>query len=281
MRRYLPGSKAAAGGPAIQRESIMPFYSSEQLRNQLNAMHIDPAGTLLVHSSMKAVGQVEGGPETVLDVLCDYMKDGLLIFPTHTWRQMNENYNVFHVKTEPSCVGLLSNLFLRRENAVRSFHPTHSVAAIGRDAADYTAGEENARTPCPRNGCWGKLCDRDASILFIGCSLKSNTYLHGVEEWENTPNRLADTPQLFTVVSPDGQRYTVPQYKHHTSDPVTEPSEHYDKMEPVFLREGALRWGSFGDARCMLCSAVKMAHITASFLRRNPHLFDNDEPVAI
>lgn len=255
------------------------MYTKEILQSQLREMQINPEGTLLVHSSMKAIGQVEGGADTVLDALCEYMKNGLLIFPTHTWRQMNENYRVFHPATEPSCVGLLSNLFLRRENVVRSLHPTHSVAAAGADAAEYVAGEENTRTPCPRNGCWGKLYDRNASILFIGCSLKSNTYLHGVEEWEKTPNRLAKTPQIFTVISPQGQRYTVPQYRHHTSNPVTEPSEHYDKMEPVFLREGALGYGTFGDARCILCDAVKMADITAAYLRQDSHLFDNDDPL--
>lgn len=255
------------------------MYTLENLQTQLQEMKIDPKGTLLVHSSMKAIGRTEGGAETVLDALCQYMREGLLIFPTHTWRQMNENYTVFDVRKEPSCVGLLSNLFLCREQVIRSLHPTHSVAAAGKDAAAYTAGEENTRTPCPRNGCWGKLYDRNASILFIGCSLKSNTYLHGVEEWENIPNRLARTPQVFTVIDSRGLRHTVPQYRHHTSDPAAEPSQHYDKMEPVFLREGALRYGRFGDARCILCSAVKMADITASYLRQNPRLFDDGSPI--
>ncbi|MCM1058660.1 MAG: AAC(3) family N-acetyltransferase, partial [Firmicutes bacterium] len=155
----------------------------------------------------------------------------------------------------------------------------HSVAALGKDAADYIAGEEYARTPCPRTGCWGKLYDRGASILFLGCSLKSNTYLHGVEEWERTPNRLADTPQVFTVITPDGRRLTVPQYRHQTDNPALHPSDHYDKMEPVFRREGALRYGAFGDARCILCDAVKMADITAGYLRQNCRLFDDDSPI--
>ncbi len=255
------------------------MYTYSFLKTQLNSMGIDPRGTLLVHSSMKSIGQVEDGPETVLDALCDYMEQGLLIFPTHTWKQMNETHTIFDVKNEPSCVGLLSNLFRLRKGAIRSFHPTHSVAAIGRDAADYTAGEQYTQTPCPRNGCWGRLYDRHASILFLGCSLKSNTFLHGVEEWTHTPNRLARTPQIFTVIAPDGAIYTVPQYRHHTSAPVVEPSEHYDKMESVFQKENALRYGAFGDARCILCDAVKMADITSACLKRNYHLFDDDAPV--
>ena len=158
------------------------MYTKSDLLRDLAAMNIDPNGTLLVHSSVKAVGAVEGGAEAILDALCDYMQNGLLILPTHTWRQMNETYTVFDSRTEPSCVGALTNLFMKRDGVVRSLHPTHSVAARGADAESYTAGEELTTTPCARNGCWGKLYDRRAQILFLGCSLKSNTYLHGVEE---------------------------------------------------------------------------------------------------
>ncbi|MBQ9414230.1 MAG: AAC(3) family N-acetyltransferase [Clostridia bacterium] len=254
---------------------------ARMLHDQLAALGIDPRGTLLVHSSMKAIGEVDGGADTVLDVLSDYMKDGLLVLPTHTWRQMNEQYTVFDVANEPSCVGLLTNLFRVRPGVVRSFHPTHSVAALGADAEDYTAGEELTRTPCPRTGCWGKLCDRRATILFIGCTLKNNTFMHGVEEWCGTPNRLADKPQAFTVIAPDGRRFAVPQFRHHTTPPPVDVSEHYDKMEPVFVKEHAVSYGTFGQARCIVADAARMADITTPYLLHNPHLFDDDQPIRI
>lgn len=255
------------------------MYTKNDLLTHLAAMGIDPRGTLLVHSSMKAIGEVEGGAQTVLDALCEYMKDGLLILPTHTWRQMNETYTVFDSRTEPSCVGLLTNLFRQRDGVHRSLHPTHSVAAFGADAEDYVSGEEHTLTPCPRNGCWGKLYDRRAQILFLGCSLKSNTYLHGVEEWIDTPNRLNPKPQDFTAIDRDGVAHTVTQYRHHTADPVCDPSEHYDKMAPLFEAAGAVTYGRFGDAACILGDAVKMADITIPYLQENPHLFDDDTSI--
>ncbi len=254
-------------------------YTKIDLMDDLRTMGIDPHGTLLVHSSLKAIGDVEGGADTVLDALCEYMKDGLLVLPTHTWRQMNETYTVFDSRTEPSCVGYLTNCFMARDGVVRSLHPTHSVAAFGRDAQTYTAGEEGTTSPCPRHGCWGKLYDRKANILFIGCSLKCNTYLHGVEEWIDTPNRLNPTAQAFTVIDADGASHTVWQHRHHTWDPVVDPSEHYDKMEPLFVAGGAVRYGTFGDARCVIGDAVKMADITIPCLQRDPHLFDDDTPI--
>lgn len=254
-------------------------YTKSDLLVHLREMSIDPKGTLLVHSSMKAIGEVDGGADTVIEALCEYMKEGLLVLPTHTWRQMNETYTVFDSRTEPSCVGLLTNRFMARPDALRSLHPTHSVAAVGADAESYIAGEELTRTPCARNGCWGKLYDRRATILFIGCSLKCNTYLHGVEEWINTPNRLHPEAQDFTVIGRDGETYTVPQHRHHTWDPVVDPSEHYDKMEPLFQAGGAVSYGRLGDARCIIGDAVKMADITMPCLKADPHIFDDDTPI--
>lgn len=243
-------------------------YSYNRLKEQLGEMGIDPRGTLLVHSSMKAIGEVEGGAQTVLDVLCDYMRDGLLIFPTHTWAQMDsETYSVFDVRTEPSCVGILSELFRQRPGVVRSLHPTHSVAALGRDAVEYTSGEENAPTPCWRNGCWGRLYDRGASILFLGSPIAKNTFLHSVEEWCNVPGRLNPRKERFTSIDANGVRHTVYQNRHIVTPPGEEAWRSFDKLVPEYLEGGALRYGQFGDAKCALGDAVKIADIFADSVR--------------
>lgn len=257
------------------------MYSKDTLLKQLSEMNINPAGTLLVHSSMKAIGQVEGGADTVIDVLTEYMKDGLLVLPTHTWAQMDEKYNVFRVKTEPSCVGLLTNVFRQRPNVRRSLHPTHSVAACGKDADEFIAGEENAHSPCSKGGCWEKLLLRKAQILFLGCNLTKNTFLHGVEEWNDIPNRLSREPQDFYSVDENGVIYNTYQHRHHCEPPATEVSQYYGKMEPAFLKGGAIRYGAFGDAKCIVGDAVKMYEITSRYLKKDEHLFDDDTPVEV
>jgi aminoglycoside 3-N-acetyltransferase len=253
------------------------MYTTADFLSALAALRISPTGTLLIHSSMKAIGPVEGGADTVLDACIAYMRDGLLLFPTHSWSDENLVDNVYNPLTEPSCVGILTNLFLRRPGVVRSLHPTHSVAALGRDAAAFVAGEEFAETPCPRAGCWGRLYDRGAQILFLGCSLKRNTFIHGVEEWNTIPNRLADQPRLLKIVMPDGRLFDRPLRGH--SCPIGDVSQHYDKLLPAFLARGIAHRGQFGDADCYVCDAVGMADVTSAFLRHNPDLFLDDAPI--
>ena len=256
------------------------MHTKETLLRDLRNLKIDPKGTLLIHSSMKSIGEVEGGADTVIDVLMEYMKDGLLILPTHTWNQMNEKYNVFNVKTEQSCVGLLTNRFRVRPGVKRSLHPTHSVAAFGNDAEEYIAGEENSHSPCAKGGCWEKLLLRGAQILFLGCNLTKNTFIHGVEEWNNIPNRLAKEPQPFFTIDENGEKYDTYQYRHHCEPPAAEVSRYYGKMEPAFLRGGAIYYGVFGDAKCIVGDTVKMHAITSRYLKKDEHLFDDGTPLA-
>jgi aminoglycoside 3-N-acetyltransferase len=253
------------------------MYTRQDIVRDIMGIGIKPMDTLLVHSSMKAIGEVDGGADTVLDAFMEYMKDGLLIFPTHTWDRMSDKYRVFHVATEPSCVGLLTNLFLKREGVIRSWHPTHSVAAYGKDAKDYVSGEEFSDTPCSRTGCWGKLYDRRAKILFLGCSPKKNTYLHGVEERNQIENRLTEYYNLYQIMTPEGELIDRPMRGHH--NPIGDISQNYDKMMAPFLHHGIAKEGQIGDAKCYLCDAAGMAELTSSYLQRDPDLFLTGDPI--
>lgn len=253
------------------------MYTKNELIKNLSEMEIHRTGTLLVHSSMKAIGEVDGGAAAVLDALSEYMKDGLLVFPTHTWSEVGSKKDTYDSRVEPSCVGLLSNMFMSRPGVVRSLHPTHSVAALGNNAELYISGEELSTTPCPRNGCWGKLYDMDAQIMFLGCSLRSNTFIHGVEEWNHIPDRISEWTQRIRIIDRYGKEFFVDMHRHHGS--ITDPSENYDKMQPVFEYLHAIRYGKFGDADCIIGNARQMAWITASIVSQMPQLFSNDNPV--
>jgi aminoglycoside 3-N-acetyltransferase len=209
------------------------------------------------------------------------MRNGLLIFPTHTWdtvtwEKKDENgipvgeQNIFDHENMPSCVGILTNLFMRREGVIRSLHPTHSVAAIGADAAEFTRGEEFTQSPCPRNGCYGKLYDRNAQILFLGCKLSKNTYLHGVEEWNEIPNRLTENQQKIFIKTRE-KLIPCPQYRHHFAG--GDISENYIKAEKIFIEKNAAHYCKIGDAHSVLCDAKKMADIISLHLKDDADFF--------
>lgn len=132
-------------------------YTKADLKHDLAAMGLTGNETILIHSSMKSIGPVEGGADTVLDAWMEFFAEGLLLLPTHTWRFINEENRVFDVRRSPCCVGILPELFRQRPGVVRSLHPTHSMAAYGKGAAAYLEGELDANTPCTPGGCYDRL----------------------------------------------------------------------------------------------------------------------------
>lgn len=253
------------------------MYTKKTIIEDLKKIGIKPTDTLLVHSSMNAIGEVKNGADDVLDGFIEYMKPGLLVFPTHTWETIGEERLVCDLRSEPSCVGLLSNLFMKRSGVLRSWHPTHSVAAIGKDAKSFIESNEKYDTPCHRESSWGKLLDRKAKILFLGCSLRCNTFMHAVEEWNNIPNRIAETHQQLKIIIPDGKLIDMPIRRHH--HPLIDVSQNYEKMKEVFIFVGAAIRGYIGAAESFLCDAHGMYEVTTALLKINPALFDDDAPV--
>jgi len=250
------------------------MHTKESLKQQLKEMGIDPNGTVLMHSSMKSIGSVEGGADTVLDALSEYLENGLLVLPTHTWSYINKDNPKFYVQDSPSCVGILPELFRKREGVVRSWHPTHSVAALGKDAADFVKDDHLFDTPCARGSAWGKLLDRKAAILLVGVDLRRNTFIHGVEEWADVPGRLTDDHEMLFTVLPDGTEIPVPSRRHCGA-----PSDHYWKVEGVLEKTGAMFKGRFGDAVVRVCDAAKVYAVITKMLKENPDLFSNNDPL--
>lgn len=251
------------------------MHTKESLILQFEEMGIDRKGTLLVHSSMKSIGQVEGGADTVLDALSEYMKEGLLVLPTHTWSYINADNPIFHVEHSPVCVGILPELFRKRPGVVRSWHPTHSVAALGSDAAAFTKDDHLFDTPCARGSAWGKLLDRRASILLVGVDLKRNTFIHGVEEWVDIQGRLTDGHEMLSTVLPDGTEIPVPSRRHCGQS----WSQHFWKVDEVLESKGAMHKGQLGDAVVRVCDAAAVEKVITEMLRSNPDLFSDNEPL--
>jgi len=253
------------------------------LLEDLRKTNINKEGTVLVHSSMKAIGEVFGGANAVLDALTEFMRDGLLLLPTHTWDENNLIDNIYDVRTEKSCVGILSEIFRQRPDVVRSMHPSHSVAAFGKRNREYVWKDwklierDGIITPCPRYGCFGSLYDENAQILFLGAPLKTNTYLHGVEEILDIPDRLKSDPRRVGLVDADGNRSEVDLIGHHNS--LGDVSQNYGKIKEALMKKGFAKECTIGDATCYVIQVKEMTDMVLEFLRKDQDLFLDDRPL--
>ena len=135
------------------------------------------------------MGYVEGGPDTVIDAFLEVLgKEGTLVMPTLIQTDFVNAYRDWHMD-RPSDVGLITEVFRKREGAKRSDQATHSVAAIGKLAEKITEGHTAYG---PRFGTfgdyafsysspWEKLCNLHAKVVFVGVDMRYNTLRHLAE----------------------------------------------------------------------------------------------------
>jgi len=254
-------------------KKIFDFYSlTEDFKN----LGIKRDDNVLIHSSMKSIGEVEGGADMVLDVFIEYLADkGNIALPSHTWAAINDEHNIFDPEKEPVCVGILPELFRKRKGVLRSLHPTHSISIIGKDKEYFVKDEHLIDTPCGRKGCWGKLLDMDFKIMFLGCGTKCNTFIHGVEEWNNVPNRLTKYYQKLKIVMPDGTIFDRDMIRHDDGG-TRGVSENYDKIQPYMEERRLALKGKFGNADCVVEKARDIYDVTSELLRENVDFFGSE-----
>lgn len=222
------------------------MFNASDLRCDLIAMNLQPSDTLLVHSSMKSIGEVEGGADTVLDVFMEYFgKDGLVVFPTLTYSRVNAETPRYDVENTPCSTGILPELFRQRKGVIRSLHPTHSVAAYGRDAAAFVTGHEKFDTPAAVGSPWWRMLERKGKILFIGTGISCNTFLHGMDEWLELPGMRTEHTQPLEVIDYNGNVIPSPQHRH-----CNPRNAYYGTLGDMFNANGALHTGRFGNAQC-------------------------------
>ena len=56
-------------------------YTKKQLTDMIRRMGIQPDDSVMIHASMKSIGNVEGGADTVLDAWMEYLSEGLFMMP--------------------------------------------------------------------------------------------------------------------------------------------------------------------------------------------------------
>lgn len=228
----------------------------------LEAFGIKPSDKVTVHCSLKSIGEIEGGADGLIDSFCSYLSEGLFIVPTHTWDDVTPEKPVYDVRKSVPCIGVLAKVAAFRKDGVRSLHPTHSVTAFGKGAAEYVRGEENSKSPAPVGGCLSRLYEENGKVLLIGVGHERNTYLHAVDERLGLPNRLNKNSCNLEIIDYDGNRIPVKGFRGHYTEGLDScVSELYPKYKQSFEEGGAVEYGKLGNALVYCCDARKMTDI--------------------
>lgn len=248
------------------------MVTKEMMLTALRTLGVSEGDILLTHSSFKSLGGCENGADTVVSAMCEAVgKTGTVVFPTLCQKDWDHVYENWHLDA-PSDVGYLTNYFRTLPGARRSNQATHSVAAMGSMADELTAthGESGLRygifgdTPFSADSPWQKMYERDAKVLFLGCSVRACTFRHlaeyiVMEEYLETAKKSPDYEALKAEV----WHYT--KYKDHGVWPHIKSLY----LEELLKGEGKWRETTCGDATLALISSREFVDLSIRLMKEH------------
>lgn len=168
-----------------------PVYDTD-IQKAVNELGIAKGDTLFVHSRLYSFGQL-GDVQTkeelagaFINALISVVGEGTIIVPTFTFSFCKNG--MYDSEKTPSEAGLLSEVFRKKRDVIRSAHPIYSVAVLGK-IRDYFLGADT-RTCFGEDGIFGRIHKkRDVKIVFIGIGVEGLSQIHYVEELLKVPYR--------------------------------------------------------------------------------------------
>lgn len=248
----------------------MITVTHEMIGSALAAAGLGQGHTILVHSSLSSLGYVQGGADTVIDALLALVGDsGTVLVPTLTGTALDakDNPPAFDVSTTPCWTGLIPETFRQRDKAVRSVHPTHSVAAIGAAAHDLTKDHIDSITPCDDLSPYGKLAQMaNSTIVLMGVDHQANTMLHHVEELAGADYHMQRGFVRATLLM-GGQSRQRHYLLHDWGTP-----RNFNVIDPILSERGIQQISQLGTAVMRIIHARQMVQTVLRCLRANPRI---------
>ncbi len=244
------------------------IVTKEEIITKLKDLGLKNGDTILVHSSLKRFGYVEGGTDTVIDaLLATVLPDGNVIVPTLTGSEKLNKGNppVFDPRNTPCWTGIIPETFRKREESVRSLHPTHSVAVIGKDAKYLTECHHYCQTPCGVNSPYDKLVKMDGYVLLLGVDLESTTLFHYVEELVESDYHLQKEWVDARIILP--KREMAVTIKIHSY----KAPRKFMKMHPYLVENNAIKFTKIGNSDIRLIDAKRFTELMIKKLKEEPY----------
>jgi len=238
--------------------------NKNRLLSDLKKIGVAKGDHIAVTLSFKSIGYVIGGPQTFIDALLEAVgTEGTIMINTHTRSfipsLMPPDYIFDKTKTEPS-TGIVPRTIIKRIESMRSHHPTHSVACLGKMAEYLTRGhDETSNSYLP----YEKLAEIGGKYLAIGIGNRLVAIRHEAQR------------RAGLYVVPD---YTCVNFK----DKEGNIKLHVQLRPPCFKKlpelvpkleaKGVIKRGEIGMAHSIIASAEHLLYHMSAMLKENPAL---------
>lgn len=251
--------------------------TQKDIVDDLKRLGLERDAAVEVHSSLRSMGFVENGAQTVINALMEVVgEEGAIVMSaylvtpliplteeekrkgiTAKVRKLDEHA---HCKTG---MGVIVDTFCKLPDTYLG-KGINRVCAWGRDAKLHSQGYEY-------------LLSIDGWVLLIGVDIHRCSCMHTAEDKVEWPKEILEHFELPEEIQ---QQYPKSDWYVEYQDPHKPlPEDAWGKVQMEAERRGLIRRGHIGKAECMLFKAKPVVDIYEEFLRTEPfELFGIEKP---
>lgn len=253
-------------------------HTPARLRSDLEALGLGPGRTIMLHASVRAVGPVMGGPDTILRAVLDVLTPAGTVMMYAGWEDIPDTVHelagqarAVHLDQYPAFDPALARAV--RENGVlaeflrtwpgtrRSANPEASMVANGA-RADWLTADHALNYGYGTGSPLEKLTRAGGQVLLLGAPLDTLTLLHHAEYRARLRNKRVI--RYTCPVLHAGSTVWVEIEDFDTGDPHDDYT--FDRIARDYLAERGARPGRVGDATCHLFDAADLTDFAVAWL---------------
>jgi aminoglycoside 3-N-acetyltransferase len=261
------------------------MYSREELATGFHRLGVAPGDTLMVHASVRAVGEVAGGPDQIHLALKDALTaEGTLMMyascPSYydevgrghlsldQERELVEKlpaFDPFTARAERDNGALVEFLRTYPGSLV---NPHVARFVVWGEQAGYLISEQPWDYPFGQGSALDRFTQLDGKILLLGCDHDTVTFLHYAEHIVDVPGKRV--ARFKVPVAENGRRVWRAMEEFDTSDQGAHPNwpaRFFARLVDTYLAQRSCRGGLVGDAECFLLDARGLLAFASSVMQ--------------
>ncbi len=258
----------------------MRAIKKDELISDLESIGLEKDDTVIVHTSLKNIGYVCGGAQTMIEALTNVVgAGGTIMMPTQSWKNLDpetgvhwdvdesewdiirENWPAYDRDLTPTnTMGAVAELFRRWPGSIRSEHPARSVCAWGKHA-QYLTKEHTLSNIFGEGSPIARLYELDAKVLLIGVGYDKNTSIHLADVRSDYPGKHNSVEH--SAIMENGVRV----WKAYST--LFVDGEDFDDIGAAFDKEGCVCRGKIGDADSRLMKQRDIVDFSVSWIEKN------------
>jgi aminoglycoside 3-N-acetyltransferase len=249
-----------------------------QLKEGMKALGIHAGQIVMLHGSVNAIGEVMGGPNTILQALLDVLTPTGTLMMYAGWQDIpdfvedlpeaeRQVYYTEHPPFDPATAravrdnSILAEFLRTWPGAQRSLNPEASIVAVG-GKADWITRDHPMNYGYGAGSPLAKLVEANGQVLMLGAPLDTLTILHYAEFVAKL--RHKDVIHYQCPILRDGVKVWIDVQDYNTGDHHDDYT--FEGIADAYLASGYRRKGKIGGADSYLFDAAHLVRFAVDWL---------------